>query len=258
MMTETQSLDDMLDDTVTGDDTAPAVQELVVETGDKHSAAPPADADPAIREDAPHVPRKALEDERRKRQDLERQLAEYTKATQPAPQQQRPQPQQHQQPVITQEDLERLWWENPVQAAAIVQELAVQRASQEADNRMISWHLNRSEKKAVKAHGDEIVTAAVNEAIRLGKNREFFEEDDPYQALVDWYKDIEVARNPQSMRDQIRAELMAEMGLPSPGSAPAQKTKAPVPRSLASAANARPRDDRGRYESPTSLEDILG
>lgn len=258
MMTETQSLDDMLDDTATGDaDTAPAVQVPEAETGDKQSAAPPADADPATREDAPHVPRKALEDERRKRQDLERQLAEYTKATQPAPQQQQ-RPQQQHQPVITQEDLERLWWENPVQAAAIVQELAVQRASQEADNRMISWHLNRSEKKAVKAHGDEIVTAAVNEAIRLGKNREFFEEDDPYQALVDWYKDIEVARNPQSLKDQIRAELMAEMGLSSPGSAPAQKTKAPVPRSLASTASAQPRDDRGRYQGPTSLEDILG
>ena len=261
-MTDAQSIDDMLQETTPSEPTATAepAQEAVVETGDKQSTAPPADALPALRDDAPHVPRKALEDERKKRQELERQLAEFQSRTtpQPAPQQ-KPQPQQ--QPVITQEELERLWWENPAQAAAIVQhhatQAAIEHAHRQAELAVVNRELNRSEKRAKAKHGDEIVTAATQEALKLGKQAEFIDEDDPYEALVSWYNDFQAARDPQSLKERLRAELMAEMGISPNPQAPA-KPKAQVPRSLASVASGQPRDERGRFNGPTSLEDILG
>lgn len=260
-MTETQSLDDLLSDEPLSEALAPqAEQPPAAETGDKHSAVPPTDAQPIERDAAPHVPRKALEDERRKRQELERQLAEYQKATQPQPRQQ--QPQQHQDaPGITQEELEKLWWENPAQAARIVQHLAAQdaiaHAHRQAEWAVLNRELNRSEKRARSKHGDEIVTAAAQEALKLGKEAEFREEDDPYEALVSWYSDLQAARNPQALKERLRAELMAEMGIASPTQAPA-KPAAKVPRSLASVASSQPRDERGRFNGPSSLEDILG
>lgn len=265
-MTEAQNIDDLLSDATPSEPTAKAepAQGAVVETGDKQSAVPPTDAtEPATRDDAPHVPRKALEDERRKRQELERQLAEYqTKTTQQQPQQpkQQAQPQQ-QQPVITQEELERLWWENPAQAAAIVQhyaaQAAIEHAHRQAELAVVNRELNRSERRAKKTHGEEIVAAATQEALKLGKQADFIDEDDPYEALVSWYNDLQAARDPQSLKEKLRAELMAEMGITSPTQAPA-KSKAPVPRSLASVASGQPRDERGRFNGPTPLEDIIG
>lgn len=265
-MTDTQNIDDLLSDATPPEPTATAepAQEAVVETGDKQSAVPPTDATHvAVRDDAPHVPRKALEDERRKRQELERQLAEYqAKTTQPQTQQPKPQEQpQQQQPVITQEELERLWWENPAQAAAIVQhyaaQAAIEHAHRQAELAVVNRELNRSERRAKKTHGEEIVAAATAEALKLGKQAEFIDEDDPYEALIGWYNDLQAARDPQSLKEKLRAELMAEMGITSPTPATA-KPKAPVPRSLASVASGQPRDDRGRFHGPTPLEDIIG
>ena len=262
-MTDAQSIDEMLKDAPSTEPTAQVerASEVVEETGDKQSAAPPADAVPALRDDAPHVPRKALEDERKKRQELERQLAEYqAKTTQPAVQQPKPQPQQ-QQPVITQEELERLWWENPTQAAAIVQHLATQEAimhaQRQAELAVVNRELNRSERRARQKHGEDIVAAATQEALKLGKQSEFIDEDDPYEALVSWYNDLQAARDPQALKEKLRAELMAEMGI-SPGSQAPAKPKAQVPRSLASVASGQPRDERGRFNGPTPLEDIIG
>lgn len=225
------------------------------ETGDKApSAAPPADAEPTASQDPPHVPRKALEDERRKRQELERRLAEFEKTTQPQQHRQPPQ-QQQAAPQITREQLEQLWWENPSQAAAIIHHFAAQEAAIAAEKRMLSRELDRSERRARKAHGDELIDEALQEAMRIGKS-ELLNEDDPYQALVDWYQDVKAVKDPKSLKEQLRAELMAELGM---SNAPAQPPKAAVPKSLASRTSAQPRNPaNGQFQGRASLEDILG
>lgn len=257
MMTENTSLEAMLDAKETDETSAPAPAEAAPpETGENPSAAPPADANAQAepRDDAPHVPRKALEDERKKRQELERRLADLERAAQPK--QQPPQPQQ-QQPQITQEDLERLWWENPAQAAAIVQHLAAQNAMQHAERMMLSRELDRSERRARKAHGDETVSAALEQAKKAGMINRFLDEEDPYQSLMDWHKEVEAVRDPASLKERLRAELMAEMGINS--ASPSKPTaQAPVPKSLASRTSAQPRAPNGQFQERASLDELLG
>lgn len=249
--TQDQSLEDMLD----GTEPAPAAEQQPepAATGDNTNAlAPPADATPPAetRDDAPHVPRRALEDERRKRQELERQIATLQQQVVPARQQPPPQQMPAQPPdMFADPDGYTAWVMQNAYTAA------VQRAQHEAINR----ELNRSERRARKKHGDDIVDAALQAATRIGINQSFVEEDDPYDALLDWFGSYQVAANPQAAREKLKAEIMAEMGITLPNGQsrqPAQQ-KAPVPRSLASTASGQPRDDRGRFQGPTPLEDLL-
>ena len=248
--TEPTSLDALLDDTGTpAQEIAPAAPP---ETGDKQSAAPPADAshqDEPGDKDGPDVPRKALMDERQKRQELEKRLQELERSAQP--QQRAPQQAQPQQQGITAEQLDELWFTNPAQAAAIVAQFAQRQAVVETEQRYLSRELNRSEKRARKDHGDEIVNAAWQHALRSGKGQAFIEEDDPYGALVEWYS---------GEKNALRAELMAEMGIqPGQQPAPPARTSAPVPKSLASRTSAAPRNPQnGQFESRASLEDLIG
>lgn len=258
MTTENTSLEAMLEASDAVETSAPApVETTQPETGEKHeSAVPPADAHAQAepRDDAPHVPRKALEDERKKRQELERRLADLEKAAQPP--QRQPQAQQQQAPVITQEDLERLWWENPAQAAAIVQHFATQNALAQAERMVMSRELDRSERRARKTHGDETVSAALEQAQKAGMISAFLNEEDPYQSLMDWHKEVEAVRDPASLKERLRAELMAEMGL-NPA-APKSAARAAVPKSLASRTSEMTRNERGQFQGRASLDELLG
>lgn len=258
--TELNSLETMLDaEEAPAPEIAPAAPP---ETGDKDSAAPPADAPAQASpvDDAPSVPRKALEDERRKRQDLERRLQELERGV-AQPQQEKTEAttqQQQQQPLppwvpnvpnMTNEEFEALWFSNPVQAAAIQAELI--RAQNEKN--YLNRELNRSEKRARKEHGDELVTSAFTWASRAGKAQDFVHEDDPYGALVEAY---------QAERNALRAEIMAELGSSQPGQAQAAqpaKVSAPVPKSLATRTSSAPRNpSTGQFTSRASLDEILG
>lgn len=244
--TEPTSLESMLDaPEAVAHEIAPAAHP---ETGD-NSAAPPADAtqqaDPS--DNAPHVPRRALEDERRKRQELERRLQELTQPQQQyAPQQQPPQQQQG----ITAEQLDELWFTNPAHAAAIVTQIAQTNAVQVTERNSLSRELNRSEKRARKEHGDDVVSSAWEHAIRSGKGQAFIDEDDPYSSLVEWY---------QGERDKLRNEIIAEMGhAPNGQPAAPARTSAPVPKSLATRTSSAPRDpSTGQFASRLSLEELL-
>ena len=244
--TEPNSLESMLDETdAPAREIAPAAHP---ETGD-NSAAPPADATHQVdaSDNAPHVPRRALEDERRKRQELERRLQELTQPQQQyAPQQQPPQ-----QQGITAEQLDELWFTNPAHAAAIVAQIAQTNAVQVTERNSLSRELNRSEKRARKEHGDDVVSSAWQHAIRSGKGHDFIDEDDPYGSLVHWY---------QGERDVLRNELIAEMGhAPNGQPAAPARTSAPVPKSLATRTSSAPRNpSTGQFASRSSLEDILG
>lgn len=245
MSTEPTSLESMLDNEP-NEQASPAPQ---VETG-VTSTAPPADApvQQTRDDDGPLVPRKALEDERRKRQDIERQLQAIG--------QQRQQPQQQQQFEIPQEAPDPFI--DPTGYAQWVSAQAVTQANQRAEFMMLNREVNRSERRARKAHGDDVVEKAVEAAQRAGVAIKFVQEDDPYDELVKWYSDYQVATDPASHRERIKAEIMAEMGIsPQQGQQP-QRQRAPVPKSLASTASAQPRNDRGQFQGPRPLEDILG
>jgi len=249
MSTETNSsLEDMLDASETTE-AAPAPSSPPPETGVNDSTAPPADAPATAPSEAetPHVPRKALEDERRKRQEYERKIQEYEQYIRA--QQQRPQPQA---PQLNKEDIERLWFENPVGAAAIVQQQAVQQAYTLLQSR----ELDRHERRARKTYGDEAVDTALQLADRAGMKPRFLQEDDAYQAMMEWYKEIEIIRDPQSAKERLRAEVLAEYGISN--AAPKPAAPAAVPKSLASRTSSQPRAPNGQFQGRASLDELLG
>lgn len=238
-----------------GQEASAPVESARPQTGDKQSdAAPPAASEPPAETQAdagPMVPRKALEDERKKRQEFERRLQEFERQQQPPPQQQhRQQPQQPQErpdPFVDPDGYE-----------AWVVNQAITRANEIAEVRVIDRELNRSERSARKTHGDEVVDAALQAAIQAGLASKFIREDDAYEAIVNWHRDYQIAINPQSFREQIEAEILAKHGITPNAQAAPPANKAPVPRSLGQTVSARPRDERGRFSGPPSLEDLIG
>lgn len=256
MDTEHQSLEDMLDGTsAPAAEAPPSTPEPT--TGVTDSAAPPADAQlpSAQRDDAPLVPRKALEDERRKRQEFEKQLQELQARVQPAqPQQQAPQQQQQFEPPDPYVDPQGYaQW-----VAYVANENAMRMAARRAEEIITSRELNRSERAAIKTHGQEAVDAAFEAAVKAGVAGKFTQEEDPWQAIVDWHKSYQIASNPDQFRAQIEAEILAKHGI-TPQAAPQvqSRQKAPVPRSLASTASAAPRDERGRFAEHTPIEELI-
>lgn len=251
MSTQEPSLEDLIEGTQATE--PPAQSEAPTpETGDTLSAATPADATPSPdnRDDGPLVPRRALEDERKKRQEYERQLQEMQRQFQ-----QQRQPVQH-QPQMQPEAPDP--WVDPQGYAQWVTQNAVmyaqQQAQQQVEFQILNRELNRSEKRARAEHGDDAVTAAFEAASAAGVARSFLNSEDAYGDMVKWHNDYQIATNPDQHRARIEAEILAKHGL---APSPAPKAKAPVPRTLASTPSAQPRDDRGRFQELTPLEDLL-
>ncbi len=250
---QTQSIEDMLDgveDQVSQPET--------LETGDNQAnAAPPADVQPQAeaQSDAPHVPRRALEDERKKRQEAERRLGELERQfTQP---QRQPQAQPQGMPAEPPD-----MFADPQGYTQWVTHQASVQAYQHAIFMMHNQNVNKSERRARKAHGDELVDAAMNAAERAGVKHQFIEADDPYEELVGWFGKYQIAADPEAARAKIEAEILAKHGITPAGQDNRQSrqpvsTKPQVPRSLASTASAQPRDSIGRFAGPTPLEDLL-
>lgn len=220
----------------------------------QETLAPPAGS--AIKEEpreAQRIPVKALEDERRKRQDLERQLQEMQKRI-AGPPRQDPQAPPPQQPD---------WFVEPERAA--------QHMMAQMEERRLNDRANMSERIAVRTHGAELVEEAKRAAIEAGVGRYFFVNSaDPYDDLITWHRKqkfvSEIGDDPEAYKQRLREELMAELGQgnpqppPSavPPPAPGARPKAPVPKSLAAQPSAQPRDDRGRWsQGPVSLSQIL-
>lgn len=221
--------------------------------GDKPEAsAPPVDAKS---DEGPLVPRKALEDERRKRQDFEKRLADYEKQltelrtaraapTQAQPQQPKPQPD---------------WWTSPEEAAALMQQeqqYAIYETRVAISEEMMSTKPDYAEMK------DVFVQAArqyPDLAVQLSRHPM------PAKFAYEMGKRIkaqsEIGEDPEAWkereRERIKQELIGSVQQPQLA-APAPK--APAPKSLAGMSSAsQPRDKQGRYaEGPRSLEDIIG
>lgn len=243
-------LDDMLNGTEAAQpeaQPAPSAPEPVAaETGDKHQeAAPPvASTDPQPEPD--FVPRKAIIDERRKRQELERKLAELEA--------ERVQAKPHEAPAETD------WYANPEQAAAQMRfEMA---------NQVYQTKVYQSERVMKAEHQDyDEVSAIFAEVAKADPNlaRQVFEHPFPAEFAYQTGKRIQllndIGNDPNAYRAKLEAEILAKHGITPGNSQPApqaQPRNAAVPRSLARDVSQQPRRNDGRFDGPASLDDILG
>ena len=221
----------------------------IAETG-VTSTAPPADA-PAREDDGPLVPRKALEDERRKRQDYEKRLQELEQRL-TAPQQQQ-QPRQPPQPPPN-------VWEDPDGWAASLQG---QMEVQLYETRLA---LGTEMMRQQKPDYDDVITVyaqyvqsdpqAAQRLMRHPNPAAYaYKEGKRLRFLMD------VGDDPDTYLEKQRQAWAAEH---QPHQAQAQQSQqsrpsTPAPKSLAGTTSAQPRAPNGQFASgPASLSDILG
>lgn len=222
--------------------------------GDKSDASAPPAAAPVEAQEPALIPREALLDERRKRQELERRVADFERHME----QQRQQPAPQQRPD---------WMTDPDTAAQYM------RAEIERNNFETRVHM--SERMVADKHADYVemrdvfAEAAVrNRALADELVKHPFPAEFAYQMGKRISLMNEIGSDPVTYKDRLRSEYEAEFraryGIPE-GSAspPAQQrasASAPVPKSLAKAPSSSPaRVPNGQFVADhTSLEDILG
>lgn len=246
------------------DEPAPSAPvEQSATTGDKQDVAPPAaseDGDDA----SGMVPKKVALDERRKRQELERQLAELTKqrAAPQTPQQAQPQPSQP-QPDVSQGMPERPDpWIDP-QGAMDWDRALLQR---QIDQSVYETRTTISREMMLQTKPDfeemeNIFFQALPQMPHLAPQirRHPMPAKFAYEMGVKIKALMEIGDDPAAYKQRVRQELEEELRSqagtqPPPSPAP----KASTPKSLAATPSAQPRDDRGRFQGPASLESILG
>lgn len=231
-------------------ESAPQPEPQSAPTGDKPTAPP------AVASEPDHVPRQAVIDERRKRQDLERRVAELQEQVQRFNQ---PQPPEAKQP-------EPDWWQDPQTAAQHLQS----QVQNQMQARLYQQAVYTSEKILRQQHQDyDEVANLFAEAAKQDQRllQQVLEHPFPAEFAYKAGRQIklmqEIGEDPDSYRSKLEAEILAKHGL-APGQAPAPQTQqrqpqAPVPRSLARDTSiAQPRNSRGQFDSPASLDDILG
>jgi hypothetical protein len=233
-------------------DASPAIEPSSAESGaasenaagDKSAATPPAAAGQG--DNAPLVPRKALEDERRKRQDYEKRMADLERQLQAISQ-----PQQQRQPPpdpVT----------DPEGAFVHYQR------QQEHQLHNYRFTMSRDMMLAIKPDYEEVEAAFVAAAeTDVGLQQKLFQSANPakfaYEQGLRLRALAEIGDDPAAYKARLRAELEAEFN--ARGAAPvANPPKAPgAPKSLASTpAASQPRQKDGRYAGPASLEDLIG
>lgn len=199
---------------------------------EKPAETPSAQKEPKPKPETEHVPVKALTEERRKRQELERRLAELERG-----QQQLPHPAQQ-----------------PAEYNAYLQ--------QQIQSMTINERMNTSELVTRDKHGDEAVDSALamfEEAVQTDPSLQskVLTERNPYGWLVKWAKTQEMVRqigdDPDSYRAKIEQELRAKWEQERAKAAPTP-TATPPP-SLASAPSAAVNSQE--WVGPQSLNNIL-
>lgn len=255
---ETVSLDTMLDEST------PAKTGTVVEPADtgpepEATGAKPDAGSPPVSDEtddnSPLVPRKALIEERRKRQDYEKKLAEFeAKLAKLDKPQAPPQPPPQMQPPPDP-------WTDPEGALAYERQ---QRAMELYETRvilseeMMSQKPDYNEAKAVFIEAANADPTLAQKLVRHAMPAKFvYEEGKRLAALREIGPDPAAYR--ESLRQQLMEELRAEMGA-QPSQQP-MAPKAPAPKSLAGTTSSVSRDPHGRYaprNGPASLDEILG
>ena len=195
----------------------PEQSEAEPDTGETE-AEPPSAETTDTEDEKGFVPRKAVLDERRKRQELERQVAEL-KAERESKERQ-PQPHQEQQQHIPDPEKD---------PAGYAQFVAV-----ETQRQALSHRLDTSQMLAEQAHGEEVVKSAL-ERMRSDPNRQalfsqFTGSRHPYDELVKWHNEqqaIEEIR--QSGGIEAYRQRILEESNPSAQEAAPPPSKTPPP-----------------------------
>lgn len=227
-------------------------QELVPQTGEKEQpSAPPAEATDDAPPPGKWIPLKAHEDERKKRQELERRLAEYERQIQQPKQQPPPPPD---------------WIADPEGAAERMRlELAEQHYRFRVDT---GFELLRERYADLDEVTDFFASVARQDPRLAAQVRD---HPNPVKFAYDMGRKIkamqEIGSDPDAYRkrleDEVRAKVLAEMGQqPVEGGelkpVPQKSLPAPVPKSLARDVSQQPRASNGQWAGPKSLSDILG
>ena len=246
-------LDNLLDDTSvpnaepTPDAPVEAAPEPQGETGDTQSAAPPADANVRQQPENGYVPVKAVADERRKRQELEKRLAEFEQrfAQLSQPQQPAPEPPS--------------WELEPAQAAQYLQ--------QQFAHQVWETKVSLSEEVMREKYGDyDDVSATFAEAARRDPSllNRLYAAPNPARFAYQEGKKLKTLAEIGDDPDAYERKILEKYGY-TPGqqqtSAPpreAPRTAQSVPRSLARDVSQQPRNNRGQFDGPASLDDLLG
>lgn len=184
------------------------------ETKGDTDAAPPA---ATVEDEARQVPYEALRDERTKRQAMERELAEMRQWRT----QQEARQRQAQFDAI----------EDPNERMQMVQAEAAQFAA--------ATKLQMSRQFAERQHGAEYVQEVVdffNDPQHAPMSHHFMRTDDPFGAAVEYFNANkalkEIGPDPkayeQKLREQIRAEMLAELNPAKPKAPPASMARSPA------------------------------
>lgn len=224
----------------------PQTGEIVV------AEAPPAPA----KEEKPQgdwIPRKAVEDERRKRQELERKLAEF-EARLAQPKQEPPPPPD---------------WDIDPRTAAEQFQFQIQEQLYRTRVEMASELMRERH-----ADFDEIVGIAVEKAqANPMLHRQIVTSPNPAKMAYEIGRKMkflnEIGDDPESYRSRLEAEILAKHGIqpaadggtlqaadaPKPA---AKALPAPVPKSLARDVSQQPRANNGQWTGPKPLNEIFG
>ena len=236
-------------------------------------------APPAPSEEIPsgHVPRAALEDERRKRQEaqtaskeLEDRLADLEKrltAPQPQPvQQPQPQPQQPPTPQVVPKAPDP--WTDPEGALAY--------AGQQADQKLLDMRVTLSQDmmRSTTPDYDEVEAVFIAEAKRDPLlTAQMVQASNPAKFAYEKGRQLklmsEIGSDPSAYEQQIRDKIMAEIeearaaeaaqaSQATPPQSPATPPAPPPPTSLAGVPSSAPRQSNERpYDGPTPLDELL-
>lgn len=225
----------------------PQTGELVV------AEAPPAPA----KEDRPAgdwIPRKAVEDERRKRQELERKVAEFEARLAQPKQEQAPPPD----------------WDIDPRTAAEQFQFQIQEQLYRTRVEMASELMRERH-----ADFDEIVTIAVEKAqANPMLHRQIVTSPNPAKMAYEIGRKMkflnEIGDDPESYRSRLEAEILAKHGIQpaadggtlqatdAPAKPAAKALSAPVPKSLARDVSQQPRANNGQWTGPKPLNEIFG
>lgn len=214
--------------------------------------APPA----AAKEDRPSgdwIPRKAVEDERRKRQELERKVAEFEARLN--------QPRQEPQPPPD--------WDIDPRTAAQQFQAQVQEQLYRTKVEMAQEFLRER-----LPDFDDVVSVAVERAKADPRlHQQIVSHPNPAKFAYDVGRKIkflsEIGDDPEAYRSRLEAEILAKHGIQpaadggtlqatdAPAKPAAKALPAPVPKSLARDVSQQPRAPNGKWEGPKSLSELL-
>lgn len=214
-------------------------------TGEKHAEQQADDVTPASDEDGGMVPRSALLDERRKRQEYERLLDDLRQ------QRTAPQPQQAEEPQGPD------WWGDPEGASA---QLRSELSGELYQTKILmSQEMMRSVHEDYDAAEAAFIEAAQAQPFLLHEmNRHPMPARYAYEvgkralALREIGDPTNLDGLKAKMREEIKAELMAEMG-----GQPDRSRSAEVPQSLAGMPGTGNRAERERWDGVPSLSELL-